>query len=411
MIILNKNQASLIEKLLAFVESDEQYFLLAGQAGVGKTLCMKTFIEKLKKKQPGIKICMCAPTNKATAVLRNTIGDDSVDYRTIFSVLGLRMEPNGGIKELKDKGNNTIESYDIIGLDEGSMVSELLLSHISTKTIISGTKMVIIGDREQLPPPTEEDSPIWRHFKVDHELTEVMRHQNSILTFVQSIRGNPNPKFVSPGPEVLIETDTEFMDKIETSAKAGLFHSNKAKAIAWRNATVDFLNRLIREAHTPGISEHFVVGDRVVFKEPVYQKMGAIQVTLAHTGQEGIVQTVMVTQHNKYPALKSWKLLIRLDNGKPITSYIIHSDAAVMLQNILDKLAAEKKWFLFWTMKEAFHTVNHAYASTTHYAQGSTHERVFVEAGDIMLNRDKDERTKCLYVACSRASKELHIFA
>lgn len=410
-IVLNEDQTELIKLLMSFLANDEQYFLLAGQAGVGKTMCMKMFKDAVLKRKPGTKICMCAPTNKATSVLRNSIDDKSIDFRTIYSVLGLRMEPNGGIKELKDKGNNTIESYDIVILDEGSMVSEELLEYIQSKTVVAGVKMIIIGDREQLNPVKEESSPIWRHFDVDFELTKVMRHQNSILQFVQSIRGNPNPVFVSTGPEVFIEDDVQFMDGIEKSAKAGLFHSGKAKAIAWRNVTVDFLNRLIREAHTSGIEADFVIGDRVVFKEPVYIQAGPNKVPLAHTDAEGVVTGVIVTQHNKYSMLKSWKLSIRLDDGTNLVSYVIHAAAQSLLQSMLDKYASEKKWYPFWQLKEAFHSISHAYAITTHRSQGSTIPLVYIEAGDILLNKDIDERTKCLYVACSRASEELHIFA
>ena len=410
-IVLNKDQTTLIKMLMEFYTNDEQYFVLSGQAGVGKTMCMKMYAEALKKKKPGIKICMSAPTNKATSVLRNAVDDGSIDFRTIYSVLGLRMEANGAIKELKDAGKNTIESYDIVMLDEGSMVSEELLEYIQAKTVVSGTKIVIIGDREQLNPVKEDVSPIWNHFDVDFELTEVMRHQNSILQFVQSIRGNPKPHFVSTGDQVFIEDDTAFMNGIEKSAVEGLFHSGDAKAIAWRNVTVDFLNRLIREAHTPGINAEFVIGDRIVFKEPVYQKVGTNNVPMAHTDQEGIVVGVMVTQHVKYSALKTWKLQIKLDNNKSITSYVIHAAAKSLYQDMLDKYATEKKWFPFWQMREAFHSISHAYAMTTHRSQGSTIGKVYIEAGDILLNRDVEERTKCLYVACSRASQELHIFA
>lgn len=410
MIVLNKDQEKLIELLLAFVKNDEQYFLLAGQAGVGKTMCMRIFSQALKKKYPGFKICMCAPTNKATAVLRMTVDDDKIDYRTIYAVLGLRMTPDGGIKVLTDKGNNTIESYDIVILDEGSMISEELLEYIQAKTIVSGTKIVIIGDVEQLPPVQEADSPIWRHFTIDFELNEVMRHQNSILKFVQSIRANDKPRFVSQGEQVFIESDLGFIDGIEVAAKAGEFHNGTAKAIAWRNITVNFLNKLIREAHKPGINSFFVPGDRVVFKEPVFIGTGKTKHAIAYTDQEGIVVGVNATQHTKYSMLKTWHLNIKLDNGKLLTSYVIHEAAAQLMQDMLQKYANDKKWFPFWQLKEAFHDVAHAYAVTTHRSQGSTFEKVFIEAGDILLNRNIDERTKCLYVACSRASKELHIF-
>lgn len=409
-IILNEQQTQLIKELMGFYYDDRQYYLISGQAGVGKTMCMRMYVQALKKLKPGIKICMCAPTNKATSVLRDAINDDTVDFRTIYSVLGLRMERDGGIRALKDKGANTIESYDLVGLDEGSMISEELLEYIQAKTVVSGTKMVIIGDKAQLPPVKEEESPIWKHFKIDFELTKVERHSGNILEFVQHIRGNINPKFISPGPGVFINTDVEFMDGITAAAKAGLFHNGTAKAIAWRNITVDFLNQVIREAYTPDIKAAFVIGDRVVFKEPVFQQIGKNKISLAYTDQEGLVTSAVATQHNKYSMLKAWKLNIKLDDGKTLTSYVIHNSAKVLFQTTLDKYSNEKNWFPFWSLKEAFHDISHAYSSTTHRAQGSSIKIVFVDVGDILLNRNTDERVKCLYVACGRASEALHLF-
>ena len=77
---------------------------------------------------------------------------------------------------------------------------------------------------------------------------------------------------------------------------------------------------------------------------------------------------------------------------------------------MLDEFKNTKKWHLFWKLKDAFNDIAYGYALTAHRSQGSTFERVFVDAGDIQLNRKSSERSKCLYVACSRASKELYIF-
>jgi exodeoxyribonuclease-5 len=407
---LNESQRELISSLLEFYESDETYYVISGQAGVGKTTCVKYFIDKWKKIYPYKKCACSAPTNKATSVLRDTVGRDDIDYRTIYSILGLKMEPNGAIKELKDTGATTIEGYSVVIIDEGSMISEELLEYIQSKTVLSGTKIIIIGDRGQLPPVGEPVSPIWNHFKTNFELTEVVRHKNSILTFVQSIRNNPIPEFISPGEEVIIHSDVGFMDAVKSSARAGEFHNGTAKAIAWRNVTVDFLNKLIRESYDSTVNLQFVSGDRVVFKEPVTQKLGKNVVFLAHTDQEGVITSATATFHRSYPMLKTWKLDVKLDNGKTLTSYVIHAAARQLLEDMLKKYADGKKWYPFWQMKEAFHQVAHGFALTTHRSQGSTFQKIFIEAGDILLNRSVDERTKCLYVACSRASKELHVF-
>jgi AAA domain/UvrD-like helicase C-terminal domain len=406
---LNSDQTKLIMELTKFYNSDRQYFVLSGQAGVGKTTCMRFFAESLQDAEPGIKICMGGPTNKSTAVLADSVGNSDITFKTIYSLLGLRMMANGEIKELKDSGQDSVGNYDLVIVDEASMVSSELIDYIKKKTALADTKVIFIGDKEQLPPVNEQVSPIWVQFKLDYELTEVMRHQNSILDFVQSIRGNTKPKFKSTGDQVFVhEDETPFISEIERLAKAGDFHAGKAKAIAWRNVTVDFLNKFIRQTNDATNSEDtFVPGDRIVFKQPLVIE----EKLLASTDEEGTVVDVKVAHHNKYPMLKAWQVKIKLDwTGSHVTAYVVHESSQKNLDMMLDEFKTKKRWDLFWKLKEAFHDIAYGYALTAHRSQGSTFDRVFVDGGDILLNRNIEERTKCLYVACSRASKELHVF-
>ena len=81
---------------------------------------------------------------------------------------------------------------------------------------------------------------------------------------------------------------------------------------------------------------------------------------------------------------------------------------------VADRLAAEaranpKLWGAFWEFVEAFAPVRHAYAITSHRAQGSTYIRAFVSWRDILLNPNRAESMRCLYVAASRPKKELYL--
>ena len=408
-ITLNNDQVGLIRDLVDFWNDDSRkYYVLSGQAGVGKTTCMRYFKEMVKKLNPSVKICMAAPTNKAVSVLMDSVGDPSLTYKTIYSILGLRMMANGEFKELTDSGQDKIGSFDLVLCDEGSMINTSLIDYLMKKTALADTKVVLIGDKEQLPPVGEEVSPIWTRFPIEYELTEVMRHQNSILDFVQSIRANPDPVFESPGEQVFMDDEDTFMEQLIKHAKEGSFHEGRAKAVAWRNVTVDFLNQVIRDNNASTKSDDkFVVGDRVVFKEPLI--VG--ERTLASTDEEGIVVGVNVVNHNKYMMLKAWSVDVQLNwSNEVVKTYMIHASSERHLQKMLDDFKEKKLWKQFWALKEAFHNISYAYALTSHRSQGSTFEHVFVDAGDIMLNRNVDERTKCMYVACSRASKELRVF-
>ena len=406
---LNQDQTNLLIKLHEFYGSDRKQFLLSGQAGVGKTTCMRFFIEQLQKTYgTSLKISVGAPTNKATSVLKQSLQNDKVEYRTIYSLLGLRMTANGEFKELSDSGQDSVANFDLVIIDEASMINTSLLEYIQIKTAIADTKLVFIGDREQLPPVNEDVSPIWTHFDTDYELTEVMRHQNSILDFVQSIRGNTNPKFESPGEQVNIASEDQFMDRLIELSKSGEFHSGNAKAIAWRNMTVDFLNNVIRQ-NNPLTSnkDTWAEGDRIVIREPII----IADIMRAATDQEGTVVSAHVSRLDKHDHIKVWRVKIRLDDDrKLVTANVIHNDSIADVQAMLDGYKNKKQWGYFWKFKESFHNIAYGYALTAHRSQGSTFSTVLIDAGDIMLNRKSQERARCLYVACSRASKELMIF-
>lgn len=406
---LTNSQTECIDRMFNFIKDENnKFFLLSGQAGVGKTTCVKYLIKRLASEIPNVNICLSAPTNHAVAVLAESVADSDLSYKTIYSLLGLRMMANGEVKELSDSGTDSIGAYSIVICDEASMISSVLIDYIRKKIALADTKVIFIGDKQQLPPVGEPVSPIWKEFKTDYELTEVMRHQNAILDFVQSIRGNDKPVFKSPGKQVFIDSEESFTDKIALLAQKGEFHTGNAKAVAWRNITVDFLNKFIRNNnHITASDDKFVIGDRVIVREPII--VG--EATIASTDEEGSVIAVEIVYHNRYPTLKAWKVSIKMDySSSKVTAYVIHESSAAALEEMLASFKESKRWDLFWKLKEAFHNIAYGYALTAHRSQGSTFQHVFIDAGDILLNKNIQERTKCLYVACSRASKTLSIF-
>jgi exodeoxyribonuclease-5 len=407
---LNKDQLQLIESLKTFwKDPSERVFLVAGQAGVGKTTTIRYFLDLLSDK----KVALSAPTNKAVKVIKRATDNPKYTYATIYSLLGLTLQANGAVKELKSTGTDKVGDYDLVIIDEGSMLNDDVLSYLNKKTMLTGTKIIIIGDAEQLPPVKFDISPIWKKYQIGYELTEVMRHQNAILDFVQSIRGNPNPEFVSPGKEVIIHSEISFEEAIYSDADAGKFHDGSSKAIAWRNITVDALNQMIRDRvlGENKTDDPFVKGDRIIITEPIFIGSGRAKRVIASVDDEGIVDSFRYERHPNFPQFKSIGIFIKMDDRESIIkANVIHPDHKEALDEHLQTLAQKKLWGQFWDCKESFNSISYGYALTSHRSQGSTFERVYLEAWDVMVNPDDNTRIKCMYVAASRASHQLNIF-
>ena len=69
---LNDEQKNAQEKMINFVKSKENFFLLSGGAGTGKTYTIGSLISYLQKHNKRLWIACSAPTNKAVKVIRNS---------------------------------------------------------------------------------------------------------------------------------------------------------------------------------------------------------------------------------------------------------------------------------------------------------------------------------------------------
>lgn len=416
---LTDEQALAVEAVLDFIADPappSPFFVLSGGAGCGKTFCMREVVSRCKHSK--VKLAFTAPTNKAAKVLRSIVGEAG----TIYSLLGLRIDKSGELKQLvSSKAPIDLSHLDVIFIDEASMVNRHLFSLLEGKAVSHGLKIVFMGDRAQLPPVGEPQSPIWAHKLPSVNLTKVMRHDNQILTLATHIRlqsesltpsvnlANDN----SDGQGVWKMTKLAFKKDIYEAACAGAFaDGSQAKVVAWRNVKVAEYNNLIRSAIFGGaaIEGEYLVGDRVVATAPC---MKGEDILLA-TDDEAIVEGVLTCLHPLDIRYTVSELQCRTEANKVIRLLVLHPSSAEKFKSDSEKLAFEAKangklWKRFWDHKELFHEVKYAYALTAHRAQGSTYENVWVDYQDVLLNRNRKEAFQCLYVACTRPSLRLRL--
>lgn len=412
---LNVGQAEAIEKMMTFLDSSESFFLLEGSAGTGKTYCVRALIPKLKGR-----LIFTAPTNKATKVLRDTLTTPEYkpECRTIYSLLGLRLEANGEVKELAVPEDPVdLGQYKAIILDEGSMLSEKVIPFLIQASEEQQVKFIVMADEAQLPPVKEIKSQIFKVATSFAKLTEPMRHDSELLELALHVRKavyHPAPSFrpktANHDGEGVWVAGPNFKRQIMLAAQAGRFSNvNDTKAIAWRNVTVDSLNLIIRSHIFDDITQMFLPSDRVMLMEPASNLEGD---RIANTDDEGTVVSAVEGWHPIWPEYKVWFLSVTSDDNSSLPLIALHRDSQQMHDRKVMEMAHEaranrSRWKEYWEFREAFHKVRHSYAITAHRAQGSTYDTTFVDWRDILLNKNKTEAYRCLYVGCTRASKRL----
>lgn len=119
----------------------QQLLIITGNPGTGKTTVVKAMIDIYKKHYPEATIGLCAPTGRAARKLGELTGMDS---STIHMMLVFRpgAEP--------EYGDDMPLPFDLIFTDEVSM-KDLQLAYHLFQAIGPNTKVVLIGDSDQLP--------------------------------------------------------------------------------------------------------------------------------------------------------------------------------------------------------------------------------------------------------------------
>lgn len=414
----NEDQQAAIAKLLAYVsdaDPETEFFVLQGYAGTGKTFIMREVVARCVKSF--VKFAFTAPTNKAAKELRKATGEAC----TIFSLLGLRIDKSGEVKELvAGKAPTDLSDIDVIVLDEGGMANKYLFAVLVEKCRQYNVKLILIGDAAQLPPVGEPHSPVW-DLPINVSLTKVMRHDNQILSLVTEIRNivnSPCPSINirsnhSNGEGVWKQSKMEFKQSIYTAAANGAFADGlSSKVIAWRNDRVAEYNDIIRSAVFGAEAQRgfYLPGDRIVAAAPCLRADDPLMTT----DEEAIVESVINCTHpleSKYAAIE---LKCRTEQNKVVRLLVIHPASKQQYENDSQNMAHAAKanpklWKKFWAHKDLFHDLKYAYALTTHRSQGSTYENVWVDYQDILLNRNRKEAFQCLYVACSRPTTRLYL--
>ena len=131
----------------AVIESIKHGLLvLTGGPGTGKTTTINTMIRFFDSE--GMSILLAAPTGRAAKRMTEATGYEA---QTIHRLLEVNVNPEeeGSIGGFLRNSQNPLEA-DVLIIDEMSMV-DLPLMHALLSAVVPGTRLVLVGDVDQLP--------------------------------------------------------------------------------------------------------------------------------------------------------------------------------------------------------------------------------------------------------------------
>ena len=177
--------------------------VITGGPGTGKTTIIKAIIDLYKHNE--MKPVLCAPTGRAAKRMTETTG---IEAKTLHRLLEI-----GSFSSSENQNNNTNLSVapidaDIIIVDEMSMVDIFLMNYLC-RAIYNGTKLVLVGDTDQLPsvgPGNVLKDIIESEVITTITLNKIFRQAAQSKIIMNSHRVNDGQSFISKEE---IETSNE----------------------------------------------------------------------------------------------------------------------------------------------------------------------------------------------------------
>jgi hypothetical protein len=449
-----------------FFNNKSSQFTLSGSAGTGKSFLTNVIIKEIFKTK---RIVVSAPTHKAVRVIEKFTKRTG---KTIHSLHGLR--PNFNIDDLRlDKlkfeslGLNKFNEYDLILMDESSMIPKEVKKLNDIRSTQYNTKILYVGDKLQLPPVRE--TGISSIFNNEHRfnLTDIVRQDNDnslsellLLLRIDVLNGTSKfINYISKHPTALsngLGYSTFNRRQYETIIKS-LFnndyfkYTHKYRLTTYTNDRVNIWNNYIREMVVKS-DDIITINDVLMsYKTVVDENMSTVIINSndykvisseAKLSDDGF--KVFVVELLDLDTLRVKKVFI-VDHTHPTfyskyynKLYYLHHNA----RYCDDPLQKGSMWKMFYNYKDRYLTMvdftiydkqthrkisyikkelDYGYAVTIHKLQGSTIETILMDNMNIIywdivkkLRRTNsvenpnviNMRNRLLYTGLSRASNK-----
>lgn len=431
-----------------FSQSSNQTYLLRGYAGTGKTSIVGTIVNNLwQAKKSAV---LLAPTGRAAKVISNYSNKEAF---TIHKKIYFPKKQKGGGVTFVMQPNKHRNTLFIV--DEASMIPDIpsnsklfenssLLDDLM-QYVYSGhqCKLLLIGDKAQLPPVKSDLSPALDSDKLSLsynkdvmglELDEVVRQEqdSGILQNATELRETLESGFyesfkfnVSPFKDIVRLVDGyEIMDAINDAYSSNGYE--ETAIIVRSNKRANLYNKQIRERILFNESELSAGDYLMVVKNNYFWIKPTTEAGFIANGD--IIEILEIFSIKElygfkfaevkvkmvdYPRMRPFETVLLLDTINAESASLSYDDSNRLYQEVSKDYANETsnyKRFLGVKNNKYFNAlqVKFSYAITCHKSQGGQWNTIFVEQPYLPNGMDKDY-LRWLYTAITRAKEKLYL--
>lgn len=444
-----------------FGDNPDDYYVMRGYAGTGKSWLTAELVIALSA--AGWNMAVTAPTNKAVGVIQDKVREAAqsrvvaATFKSLHSVCGMRMVENDeGTLSIAETGSSALAEYDLLLVDEGSMVdTKWLLAAIQRSR---GKCLVLfIGDPAQLPPvmsggisqifwlpqggmlrkiqrQAEGNPLIAASMKIREKMRidEILAARDSDAT--QRIINSFGPQdrvqasdLMDWLPDAMIKGVGRLRDQALDLQREGV----DARILCYTNKTVIGNNENIHFDLYPDAGRSmFSIGERVIVQAATKgEDIETGKTVDLVTSEELVVQDVEIMFHPTYPQTKCYQLVLLDDLGTSVkvytptlmTAYRHQSDELFQIvRGIYDRLEKNPRdnsvrenlknaRNAAWAYKNSLCEIRHTYSMTTHKSQGSSFDCALIDLPNLMTMPSVLLFNAALYVAVTRSRNNVFI--
>lgn len=369
-----------------FRTKNKQCFEISGIAGSGKTTLVYYIIQELGLTLDDV--VFVAYIGKAALALARKGTPATTIHHLIYNVTDVpKLDENGN--DVIDPSTNrpyTVAKFvkkeklnpniKLIVVDEGAMVS----SQIANDLLSFGIPVIVLGDRNQLPPVIGQSVFLKNP---DVQLTEPMRQSlnSPIIYLAQKAMNGERIEFGKYSDSVAVISKNQITDRMLLAPDVVICHKNSTREIINNRVRYDILKKK---------SPHPSIGEKIICRQNNWSRSIDNEIYLIN-GLIGYVDNVYLETYNK----RSICIDFRPEFLQTSAFHKLEIDYKYICAPYEEKLQMKRSYY---------NKFEYAYAITCHLSQGSEYGKVLVYNEDIY---DRSFYRKWLYTAITRSSNAL----